>query len=67
MMALFKLSISSIQARQNNPTKLPHHNKHFVNLQFLQELSCQKPCWDQAKLSNLVNIQVETYLASLVF
>ena len=31
---------------------------------FLQELGCQKPCWDQARLSSLVNkqvVQVEEY------
>ena len=27
-------------------------------LRFLQKLGCQKPCWDQARLSSLVNKQV---------
>ena len=27
-------------------------------LHFLQKLCCQKPCWDHARLSNLVNKQV---------
>ena len=27
----------------------------FINLQFLQELSRQKPFWDKARLSSLVN------------
>ena len=26
----------------------------------MQELGCQKPCWDQARLSSLVNKQVES-------
>ena len=27
-------------------------------LRFLQKLGCQKPCWDQATLSSIVNKQV---------
>ena len=34
------------------------NNKGFINLQFLQELSSQKLCWDQARLYSLVNKQV---------
>ena len=29
---------------------------------FLQELSCQKPYWDQARLSSLVDKQVDLHL-----
>ena len=29
--------------------------KGFINLQFLQKLSSQKPFWDEARLSSLVN------------
>ena len=64
MMAFYKLSLSSRQARQHSPTLVPHHNKGFINLQFLQELSCQKPCWDQARLSSLVNKQGGCSLSS---
>ena len=28
-------------------------------LSFLQKLGCQKACWDQARLSSLVNKQVD--------
>ena len=27
-----------------------HHHEGFINLQLLQKLDCQKPCWDQARL-----------------
>ena len=39
--------------------KFPPYNKWFINLQFLQKLGCQKPCWDQARL---VNKQVDLTL-----
>ena len=29
--------------------------KDFINQHFLQKLSCQKPLWDEARLSSLVN------------
>ena len=32
--------------------------QRFHKLCFLQKLCCQKPCWDQARLSSLVNKQV---------
>ena len=32
--------------------------KSFLNLQFLQKLNCQKPCWDRARISSLVNKQL---------
>ena len=31
-----------------------------TNLHFLQKLGCEKFCWDQTRLSSLVNKQVET-------
>ena len=34
-------------------------------LRFLQKLGCQKPCWDQARLSSLVNKQVAIGIGSL--
>ena len=35
---------------------LPAQQK-VPKLRFLQKLACQKPCWDQARLSSLVNKQ----------
>ena len=32
--------------------------KGFINRKFLQELRCQKSCWDKARLSSLVKKQV---------
>ena len=31
-------------------------------LRFLKKLGCQKPCWDMATLSNLVNKQVGAWV-----
>ena len=28
--------------------EFPHHNKGFITKQFLQKLSRQNPCWNQA-------------------
>ena len=36
-------------------------------LRFLQKPGCQKFCWDQARLSSLVNKQVEFHLPKIVF
>ena len=36
-------------------------------LRFLQKLGCQKPCWDQARLSSLVNKQVAPILPIVVY
>ena len=33
-------------------------NTGLIHLQFLQKLRCQKTCWDQTRLSSLVNKQV---------
>ena len=52
------LSHSSKQAMQNTPTLDPPSQQRVHKLQFQQELSCQKPWWDQARLSSLVNKQV---------
>ena len=35
-----------------------HHNNGFINVQLLQKLDCQKPCWDQARLSSPLNRHV---------
>ena len=57
-MDLFRLSRSSIQAMQRSTTPifLPQQRLHKSTV--LQKLGCQKPCWDQARLSSLVNKQV---------
>ena len=47
-----------MQAMQRNPTLVLPSEQRLHKLQFLQELGCQKPCWDQARLSSLVNKQV---------
>ena len=45
----------------NGSTNLfPSSKQRFHKSQFLQKLSCQKPYWDQPRLSSLVNKQVAT-------
>ena len=46
------------QALQRNTTSLLPSQQRLHKLHFLQKLGCQKPCWDQAKLSSKVNKQV---------
>ena len=46
------------KTKQRSPTLVPQSQQRFHKLQFLQNLSCQKFCWDQARLSSLVNKQV---------
>ena len=53
-------SHSSRQASKEAPS-VPPSKQRFHKLQFLQELSGQKPCWDEARLYSLVNKQVGTY------
>ena len=48
----------SVQAMQRSPTLVPLSQQRRHKLQFLQELGCQKPCWDHARLSSLENKQV---------
>ena len=60
-MDLSTLCFSSRQLRHTSPTPLHwflHHNNCSINPQFLQNVGCQTPCWDQARLSSLVNKQV---------
>ena len=45
----------------NKPHLLLPSQQRLHELHFMQKLGCQKPCWDQARLSSLVNKQVETY------
>ena len=55
-----KLSFSSRHSVQISSILLwvLHHKKGFINLQLLQKLDCQKPCWDQARLSSPLNKHV---------
>ena len=48
----------SIEAMKRNPIVVLPSKQMLHKLQFLQKLGCQKPCWDQARLSSLVNKQV---------
>ena len=45
---------------QRSTIQFPPLNQKFHKSQFLQKLSCQKPYWDQARLSSLINKQVAT-------
>ena len=45
----------------NNAEKFhltPYYNKSLINYSFCKKLGFQKSCWDQARLSSLVNKQV---------
>ena len=44
------LFLFSIEAMQRNSTLVLPSNQRFHKLRFLQKLSFQKPCWDQARL-----------------
>ena len=48
----------SMQAMQKKSTLVPPSQQRLHKSRFLQKLGCQKPCWDQAKPSSLVNKQV---------
>ena len=41
-----------------NTTLFPPSQQRLHKLCFMQKLGCQKPCWEQARLSSLVNKQV---------
>ena len=43
---------------QINATSVFPSQQSLHKLRFLQKLGCQKPCWDQARLSSVVNKQV---------
>ena len=60
------LSLSTRQAGQISPYLVPHNNKGFISLQFIQELSYQNPCWDQARISSLITKQLTVQQFSLV-
>ena len=43
---------------KRSTTLFPLQYQRHHKFQFLQKLSCQKPYWDQGRLSSLVNKQV---------
>ena len=47
-----------MKAMPSIPTLFPPSQQRLHKSQFLHKMSCQKPCWDQARLSSLVNKQV---------
>ena len=49
-----------MQAMHTTPTIFVPSQQRLHKLRFLQKLGCQKPCWDQAKLSSRVDKQVVT-------
>ena len=57
------LFVFSIEAMQKNSILVLPSKQRLQNLCFLQKLGCQKPCWDQARLSSLVNKQVGVQFA----
>ena len=52
------LFVSSYKQCRETPTIVLPSQQMLHKLRFLQQLGCQKPCWDQATLSSLVNKQV---------
>ena len=54
-MDLSPLLLFSIQPKQRTPTLVLPSIQRLHELRFLQKLGCQKPCWDHARLSSLVN------------
>ena len=48
----------------DNPHLSSPTQQRLHKLCLLQKLGCQKPCWDQARLSSLVNKQVVTWCSS---
>ena len=55
---LSPLFLFSMQAMQRNATSVLPSQQRLNKLCFLQKLGCQKTCWDQARLSSLVNKQI---------
>ena len=51
----------------NEASLFPPSKQRVHKSQFLQKLSCQKPYWDQARLSSLVNKLVVEYLEYLEY
>ena len=53
--------LSSRKAMERSTSLFPPSKQRVHKSQFLQKLSCQKPYWDQARLSSLVNKPVAMY------
>ena len=47
-----------MKAMPSSPTLVPPSQQRLHKSQFLHKVSCQKFCWDQARLSSLINKQV---------
>ena len=57
-MDLSSLFFSPIEAMKRNSIFVLPSKQRLHKLCFLQKLGSQKPCWDQARLSSLVDKQV---------
>ena len=57
-MVLSPLFFSTLNAMKRNDTSVLPSQQRLHKLRFLQKQGCQKPCWDQVRLSRLVNKQV---------
>ena len=62
----FNFPVPPLKQCREAPHQFPYHNKGFINPRFVQKLGCQTPCWDQARLSSLVNKQVAPLVALLI-
>ena len=58
---LYHSKLPSKKAMKQITMLFPQSKQSPYKSQFLQELSCQKPYWDQARLCSLVNKQVVHY------
>ena len=58
-MDLFPLVLFFIQAMLRFSTLVLPSKQRLHNLRILPKVGFQKPCWDQARLSSLVNKQVD--------
>ena len=55
-----------MQTMNTNPTLFLPSQQSLDELRFLLKLGCQKPWWDQARLSSLVNKQVAPQLGRVI-
>ena len=62
----FPIFFFSMPALQRNTTSVLPLQQRLHKLRFLQKMGCQKPCWDQARLSSLVNKPVGTWLLLII-
>ena len=52
-------------SNKEKPNLLLPSQQRLYKLPFLKKLGCQTPCWDQARLSSLVNKQADCTLHTL--